>query len=188
VDLHPAAWNNFSMAAGPAEMTIDNDGRETILLSLDATFELELTFNGRLGEQVHAQLQPLMASIRSGHVLCRGDTTPGAEFSLDLIAEDRQAGAQFMPPLIITGFDREAEPTGRTEQLSMSIAGENWDLPMDAFINEIVVESTGALNGGTWLELERIPVGQATTYPWQSEEPVQPNRFLRVRSTPAVAK
>jgi len=188
VDLYPAAWNNFPIAAGPAEMIIDNDGRETILLSLDATFEVEMTFNGRLGEQVHVQLQPLMASIRSGHVLCRGDAIPGDPFALDLIAEDRQAGAQFVPPLIITGFDRETQPTGRTEQLSMNIAGENWGLPMDAFINEILVESTDTLNSGIWQELERIPVDQATSYPWQSEEPVQQNRFLRVRSAPTSAR
>lgn len=179
-DLYPAVWDDFSIGAGPVELIIDNVGSDTIFLSLDGVFKLEMVLAGAPGEQFHARLEPLMASVRTGHLICRGDATNGTPPGVELIVENRQDGGRFVPPVEIVRFDRQL--SGRSEHLELDFAAVDWEGPLDPFIKEFLIESTDSLGSNIWQSLDLLPAEPTSFYQWQAEEPPQEHRFLRVRT------
>lgn len=185
-DFYPKAWDNFSIPLGNVELLVHNGGKETIFLSMDGWFDLQMRFPEGDGKFT-ARLEPLKASLRTGHLLTRGESRSGRGFQVELLVEDRQGGAKFMPEFRITDFDH-SRPAGNTsEQLSLSFTPVDWDYAIDTFVEELVIEATEAI-GGTWRAIDRLPPGRDPLYQWIGDAPFRGNGFLRVRSDPVVTR
>jgi hypothetical protein len=183
-DFFPPEWDEFEIPAGLAEFAIENMGDETIVLAFDARFDLELVFAVGSDEPFHAELEPLMGSTRSGHVLLPGAYDGEEAFDVELIVESRKHGTAYLPSMKITRMDRRPVGSGETEQVAVEFETEDWDQALDPFIEEFVIESAESVESSNWQALGRITAGKSSGYLWEDELPQAQTRYLRVRSVP----